>query len=631
MKGFSFGDKNYKYAIIIFVLSFLVYGNSIQNKYSLDDHLVNDQNELTQHGIKNFKQIFSSYSFKEKDFNYEYRPVLLLSFAIEYQIFGVNPHISHFISVLLFSLFVILLFNFLRKAFPESQPLVILFGIVLFIVHPIHTEVVDNIKSRDELLTSVFGICLLLQFKKYLSDKKIYRLFLTAIFAGLGFLTKESIVIFIALIPFLFLMNPSESKFDFKKVLIPLVLITIAFIGIRLGKSHFLKSEIHNRVMEYYENPLSFEKFPARIPAGLSISLVYLRLLIWPFVLSFYYGFNEIPIDTWTSFLPYVSLVFHAFLIYLAIKFFNKDKLFSFSLIIYLIGIFAASGIVKLIPGIVGERFMFFGSAGFTMLIAIFLFKFFRKWNWIEFGKTKLKFKPNAIIISIILILILGISSFSRNSVWENEDTLILSDAEHLQNSAKVQDMASFRTMIKIYSKPDSPERNKLIKQAEDHCLQCLDVYPKHINCLNNLGTLYFIEQNYSESKKYYQRALQIDSSDANVLFNIATIYQKLNDAEKANYYYEKAITSNPDLPNLIPFYKQFVVQNKRQVEAIAFISKILCNFPSDYELNLLIIDLYDDQHDYNSALKYLNKAYHIKPSKELAKFMENINKLNKK
>ncbi len=631
MKSLSFGNKNYKYAIVIIVLSFLVYGNSIQNKYSLDDHLVNDQNELTQHGIGNFKQIFSSYSFKEKEYNYEYRPVLLLSFALEYSVFGTNPHVSHFISILLFSLFVILLFKFLRIAFPESQPLVIFFGIVLFIVHPIHSEVVDNIKSRDELLTSIFGICMLLQFQKYLSDKKTYRLFLMAIFTGLGFLTKETMAVFVVVIPFLFLMNPSKGKMDIKRVLIPLAVIAVIFIGIKLGKPHVLKAELHNRNLEFYENPLYFKNVWARIPAGFSVALVYLRLLCWPFVLSYYYGYNEIPIDTWTSVMPYVSIVFHGSLIYFTIKFFKKERFLAFSLILYLIGVFAASGIVKLVPGIVGERFVFFGSAGFTLVISILLFKLFGRMKWIEMNSAKMKLKPKAILLSMVFVLILGSSTYSRNPVWMDEDTLVFTDAEHLQNSAKVQDMTSFRLLAKVYSQPDSPEKTELLKQAENHCLQCLEIYPEYINCLNNLGTLYFMERNYSESEKYYQKALKIDSSDANVLFNLATIYQKLKNTDKANFYYEKALISNPDINNLIPFYKQFVVKSNRQVDAIAFVSKILRIFPSNYELHLLIIDLYDDQHDYNNALFYLNKAYQIKPSNELAKFMETVKKLNKK
>ncbi len=631
MKDFSFGNSKYKYAIIIIVLTFLVYGNSIQNNYSLDDHLVNDKNELTQHGIKNIKQVFTSYSFKEKEFNYEYRPVLLLSFAIEYSVFGVHPHISHFISILLFALFVFFLFNFLSITFTESPPLVIFFGIVLFIVHPIHTEVVDNIKSRDELLTSVFGICMLLQFQKYFVDRKTYRLLLAALFTGLGFLTKESIMVFIAVIPFLFLINSSKKKIDLKRFLIPIILIASIFIGIKLGKVHLLNSEPHVRGYEFYENPLYSKNFWARIPAGFSVCLVYLRLLFWPFVLSFYYGYNEVPIDNWTSVFPYVSIIFHAGIIYLAIKYFKKDRLLSFGIIIYLAGVFAASGIIKLMPGIVGERFMFFGSAGFTIVVAALLYKLFEKYKWIVTLKSIPKINSKAILFSAALVMVLGFSSFSRNSDWKDEDTLILNDAEHLQNSAKVQDMASFRLLTKIYSQPDSPEKTKLLKQAENYCLQCLAIYPEYINCLNNLGTLYFIEQNYSESAKYYQKALKVDSTDANVLFNLATICQKLNKIEQANFYYEKALSSDPNIYNLIPFYKQYIVKNSKEVEAIAFVTKILRIFPNDYELHLLIIDLYDEQHDYNSAIYYLNKAYQIKPSIELAKFKGTLEKINKK
>src|ERR1041385_8244662 len=99
MKGFPTHSSNFRYGIIILVLCFLVYGNSISNGYSLDDHLVNDKNPLTQQGISGIRKIFTSYSFKEKEYNYEYRPVMLLSFAIEYSLGKPNPHVSHIISI----------------------------------------------------------------------------------------------------------------------------------------------------------------------------------------------------------------------------------------------------------------------------------------------------------------------------------------------------------------------------------------------------------------------------------------------------------------------------------------------------------------------------------------------------
>mgnify|MGYP000091249270 CR=1 FL=1 len=191
--------------------------------------------------------------------------------------------------------------------------------------------------------------------------------------------------------------------------------------------------------------------------------------------------------------------------------------------------------------------------------------------------------------------------------------------------------MAAYQLLVKFRKNQNSPERTQILKDAEQHCLRCLEIYPAYIQCLNNLGTIYFIQKRYPESEKYYRKGLEIDSSDANVLFNLATIYVTENQIDRANLFYKKAIAANPDVFDLIPVYKQFVVKNHQQADAIVFISNILTNFPQHYNLHLLIIDLYNDQHDYDSALLYLDRAYRIKPSDELAKFIETLKKIRNK
>jgi tetratricopeptide (TPR) repeat protein len=236
---------------------------------------------------------------------------------------------------------------------------------------------------------------------------------------------------------------------------------------------------------------------------------------------------------------------------------------------------------------------------------------------------------PAALVLCLLLI-IPATGSFARNKVWENEYTLIMHDVKHVEQSAKANDMAAYQLLAKLRAAPDSPERNEILLDAEKYCLRCLAIYPQYIQCLNNLGTIYFIEKRYPESEKYYLKGLAIDSNDANVLFNLATIYVAENQIDKANIYYKKAIAANPDLFDLIPVYKQFVLKNHKQADAIVFISSIFTKFPNHYNLHLLIIDLYNEQHDYDSALIYLDRAYRIKPSDELAKFIETLKNINK-
>jgi protein O-mannosyl-transferase len=106
----------------LFVLTFLVYGNSIFNEYNLDDELVTRNNKLTSSGISSIPEIFNSpYYSDDMGYSYEYRPITLTSFAIEHSIFGESAMTSHIVNVLLFFFTVVILFFLIKKLIGTSN------------------------------------------------------------------------------------------------------------------------------------------------------------------------------------------------------------------------------------------------------------------------------------------------------------------------------------------------------------------------------------------------------------------------------------------------------------------------------------------------------------------------------
>src|ERR1700739_38211 len=138
-------DKNKRgfrnYFLVIFGFTFLLYANSINNGYSLDDNYVtvitpdHPNNSRIEKGIKGIPKIFSSHYIESASQSFEYRPIPLCTFAIEYQFFGSNPHVSHFINVLIYAITCVIIFIILTHLFKKYSvvfPLVITF---LFIAH----------------------------------------------------------------------------------------------------------------------------------------------------------------------------------------------------------------------------------------------------------------------------------------------------------------------------------------------------------------------------------------------------------------------------------------------------------------------------------------------------------------
>lgn len=205
----------------IFLFSFILYANTIRNSYNLDDDLVTNNHKLTSKGISAIPEIFSStYYIDEMGYAYDYRPVVLSSFAIEHQLFGQSSRISHFINIILYALSNALIFIFLATLFSHANKIFILSVTLLFVTHPLHTEVVASIKNRDELLSLLFGLLSALTILKWNTKIPIFSYFIGVVFFTLGILSKPGIAPFAIIIPLIM------AIFRMKKTL---VILAVSF------------------------------------------------------------------------------------------------------------------------------------------------------------------------------------------------------------------------------------------------------------------------------------------------------------------------------------------------------------------------------------------------------------------
>ena len=94
---------------LLVILSFVLYGNTLSNKYSLDDRIIVTENPYVPKGFAGIYDIFDNFYVQTKDLAFDRRPVAVSTFAIEYQFFGANPHISHLINILLYALLMVVI------------------------------------------------------------------------------------------------------------------------------------------------------------------------------------------------------------------------------------------------------------------------------------------------------------------------------------------------------------------------------------------------------------------------------------------------------------------------------------------------------------------------------------------
>ena len=232
----SFLDLKTSLGLIIAAFAFLLYAQTISYKYVNDDVGIIKTNTYVKSGISGIPKILKTDYWDGCKWDFHdalYRPASLVMFAIEWQFFPDNPQIGHFINVLLYAITCWLLFQLLFKIFDNKNLTIPFVCTLLFVAHPIHTEVVCNIKSRDEILCLLFGILSIFFLISYYSNKRLGYLILGSLFYFLSLLSKESGISFLLLIPLILYISKDINLKSMITVFSSLAGFTMIYLLIR--------------------------------------------------------------------------------------------------------------------------------------------------------------------------------------------------------------------------------------------------------------------------------------------------------------------------------------------------------------------------------------------------------------
>jgi tetratricopeptide (TPR) repeat protein len=821
-----------KYYFLIGILTFFVFANTILNGYNLDDELVTRNHPLTSQGLKAIGEIFKSPYYSDgMGYSYGFRPIVLLSFAIEHEIFGENVIVSHSVNLLLYIICVLLFFTFLLKCFGEENKWFIIIAVLYFAVHPVHSEVVASIKNRDEILAFLFVVASGISTLKFLNENKINSFLFVFIFFTLAMLSKKSVFPMVLILPtmivffkeislkklilisilyilpgaiigfelelkmifyfvlfslaFLFfiyffkkeiLKNP---EFELKKLIMNpispfilsvvcsfyaiytndfnLILISFTFliwliytntkvgvitltviltlfdlnfqssnfslVAIFISFSYFTPIVYLNRKFEFYflipffaivyfliyyhflieiigvisiviffflviykfkfgvvfcslvfgiymffskESSIYpylmlsvvlvqyFSKFKLKYNHSVIISLLmfgflcthseiisrfsfsvktdlvynttqfenrilisknqnsfikknrpiqyventlvepyttsqligtgvqtlceYLKLMVFPYELSFYYGFSKTKTVDLNNFEVWISLVFYLGLVYIAIFQIKKRPIIFIGIVWYILSILLFSNWIELVAGMVGERLAFTASAGFSIFLAGLVF-----WSKPDFNFKR----PKILELSVIVVLILfSIRTISRNSDWKGPLTLMGNDIKHLQNSAQANNLYGLNLM-NISTNDESysqAQRFKMQQTAVKHFKKAVNIYPKFSNAWFDLGRSAFIIGDTISAIKGFENSISLNPQNLDAYYLLLNLFEIKNSWDKHLKYSLLLFEINKDPSSYILLSLSFV-ENNMFIEAKQILEQGINSFPRENQL----------------------------------------------
>ena len=180
-----------------------------------------------------------------------------------------------------------LLFSTLNKLFIESDPIVLLTITLFFLCMPIHSEVVNSLKNRDEILSLLFSLLALRAAFQYADLNKLKYLALVLVYICLALLSKKTALPMILIIPIALVIFRS---WNWKKTSMILVSLLVGRFLYGLMKHGFIDGE-KLREFSLIENPAFEYSFTQRIPLFFESLIWYFKQSILPFSFSSYYGF----------------------------------------------------------------------------------------------------------------------------------------------------------------------------------------------------------------------------------------------------------------------------------------------------------------------------------------------------
>ena len=515
--------------IFVALLAFGLYVNTFGHDFALDDAIVITQNEFTQRGVSGIDEIFAYDTFRGfyKDdrgvglvSGGRYRPLTLALFAVEKSL-GFGPGGHHVFNALWYALLCWVIFGFVRDL-ARGRGLPWWFAVAvaaLFAAHPLHTEVVANIKGRDEILAALGAIG-----GTWLTWRGAQRGSFWGAAAGavvflLGCLAKENTITFFAVVPaVLWLFGSGVGSMGKLRYFLPIVAATATFLALRyavigtgLGGGPVLEL-MNNPFVELTNGTWSPLSTADRLATVMHTLWRYLVLLVAPFDLVHDYYPRAVPVKSWGQLTPWLGLLLHAGLAVFALLRWKTNRFAALGILIYLASLSIVSNVLFPVGTNMSERFLFLPSFGFILAAVAGVVALSRR-----FGGGVAWLLPVVIgVFSVLTVL--------RNPVWHDDYTLFTTDVEKQPNSAKLLNAASGARLDR-YAKQQADgltPSSALLSRSVTDLTRALEIHPSYRSAYLLRGNARFYQADYDAAIADYDRADDLaGGSNADVTKNL--------------------------------------------------------------------------------------------------------------
>ena len=562
--------------LIIALSVTLTYLPSFSGGFLHDDHFLIRTNHLIQSppslGAYLFQEdgIIPGRSWENSHTGY-YRPLVYFVHRMDYLLWGMNPRGFRLTNIVLHLFTCLMLFKVLCFLIKESTAP--FWATCIFALHPVNTEAVSWISSRNNILAALFALSCLYCFFKYCEDRKYPRLILTFLFFTLSVFSKEFGLVLLPILMFyqFFFERKKGNVLNKLAVYLPMIFIVLGYFLLR-------KAATGNWVA-----PSGAADLFQRLYFVPYLLIWNIRLILFPFGLHNF--IVQYPVDYFSG-LILISVICIGIIILMAWKS-RGDGLSGFAILSFfasllpILNIFRTSSVT-----LVSMRWLYF-----PMIFATFLFA-----GWAH-RFLQLKYSLSRAILAIITIY-MGTYSFMLNKyLWHDESAFYSFEIHQFRNEYYYGGLAE-----NLFSRGD-------LVGAENYFKKAIETRPRAARNYINYAAL-MLESNRAtaalETLKRAENLIMTKRERGEWYNNLGNAYFNLGKYTQAIGHMKEAITLNPNEPYLWGNLGVGYAKTGDYTKSINSIKKGLERFPDSIDLKKKLSIVYIRMEAFEAALSII-------------------------
>ncbi len=602
-------------ALFVLALTTVSFSNALRNDFTNWD----DQDYVTENPLI---RILSFQRVKNVLFSFRlhnYHPLTLLSFALEYRFFRLNPFVYHLDNLIL-HLFNTALVFWLLYLLTGKKPLAAFVGSLLFGIHPLHVESVAWVTERKDVLSGFFFLAAMIFFLLFLRQRKRGHYFLALAAAALSLLAKPMAVT----LPlcFLLLIYLEEGKIRgaaFRETLPFFLLAVAAGILTLLAQEPDLTAQ----------NRLTAHVLTRTVVAAYGL-MFYLVKLIVPVGLSCFYPYPDQARITPLSYLlspPAVILL--GILVFFAGR---RTRQPVFGALFYLVNLLPVLQLVPIGAAVAADRYAYLPALGIFYLAGVaFDTAFSRPARMPALKKTVLAVALAGVTFTFSFL------TWQRNRVWKNSEILWLDVLKKYPDCTRARvNLGSAYLSLKFYGRateefrrvlgqePGNAEvlnilgvtllEQGLPEEAMVQFQEALKNKPELLSAHNNLGIIYRYQNRLDEAVAEFQTVLRLAPEDAGGHYNLGVTYHLKGKPEEAEKELNESLRINPANLDARAARASIFLESGKFEQGVFELKRILQIDPANLEARNTLALAYVEKGMTAEALPELQKALQMDP-----------------